>query len=86
MPEQGMRSEDFFCGTFAVRSGPQGAGDHVLRRVKARRPGASQSIVRVLSVDDWVHREGFRCGLTCQKPNVALPMSHAWQNEFLSRP
>jgi hypothetical protein len=34
------------------RLGIKRSDDTVLRRVKAQRPGASQSIVRVLSVDD----------------------------------
>jgi transposase len=39
------------------RLGIKRSDDTVLRRVKARRPGASQSIVRVLSVDDWAWRK-----------------------------
>jgi transposase len=44
------------------RLGIKRSDDTVLRRVKARRPGASQSIVRVLSVDDWAWRKKQRYG------------------------
>jgi transposase len=36
--------------------------DTVLRRVKARRRGAIQPAVRVLSVDDWAWRKKQRYG------------------------
>jgi transposase len=44
------------------RLGIKSSGDTVLRRVKARRNGAIQPAVRVLSVDDWAWRKKQRYG------------------------
>jgi transposase len=44
------------------RLGIESSDDTVLRRVKARRRGAIQPAVRVLSVDDWAWRKKQRYG------------------------
>jgi hypothetical protein len=44
------------------RLGITSSDDTVLRRVKARRRGAIQPAVRVLSVDDWAWRKKQRYG------------------------
>jgi hypothetical protein len=44
------------------RLGIKSSDDSVLRRVKARRRGAIQPTVRVLSVDDWAWRKKQRYG------------------------
>ena len=44
------------------RLGIKSSDDTVLRRVKARRRGAIQPAVRVLSVDDWAWRKKQRYG------------------------
>jgi transposase len=44
------------------RLGITSSDDTVLRRVKARRRGAMQPAVRVLSADDWAWRKKQRYG------------------------
>ena len=44
------------------RLGIKSRDDTVLRRIKARRRGAIQPAVRVLSVDDWAWRKKQRYG------------------------